>query len=49
MASKGHYPGDDVCSWVDWTGEMEKALGDKGSGVAVSEPSPREDWSGSGG
>lgn len=46
MASKGHYPSYNVCSRVDWTGKVERASGDEGSGVAVSVPPSGESCSG---
>ena len=33
-------PGYGVCGRTDWAREVERASGDKGSGVAVSEPPP---------
>lgn len=42
LASKGDYPSYDVCCRVDWTGEVKRASGDEGSGLAVSE-SPSEE------
>lgn len=47
MASRGHCRGYGVCSRMDETGLVERASGDKGSGVAVSEAPSRQSWTGS--